>query len=176
MAHGPALPTGFFPGGRVHFSHVLFFLSASISVSMAFFHSSDFKASCVVDGICSEHKAAAKALASLDKLPVAMFATWYLDLGATFSGEYLLGGTPLFSLGGREYLLVVSAGSTCSVTGSTSLATGSTCSTAGLTCSTSGSTYVVHSEFSLFLTSGIMLDGLSSVVQMLYTGRFEVQV
>ncbi|KAJ0929321.1 hypothetical protein HanPSC8_Chr04g0136301 [Helianthus annuus] len=86
-------PTGFFPGGRVHFSHVLFFLSASISVSMAFFHSSDFKASCVVYGICSEHKATANALASLDKFPVVMFATGYLDLGATF---YLLGGTPLF--------------------------------------------------------------------------------
>ncbi|MFS7995142.1 hypothetical protein Hanom_Chr12g01114541 [Helianthus anomalus] len=31
----------------MHFSHVLFFLRASISVSIAFFHSSDFKASCV---------------------------------------------------------------------------------------------------------------------------------
>ncbi|KAF5819696.1 hypothetical protein HanXRQr2_Chr02g0080491 [Helianthus annuus] len=66
-----------------------------------------------------------------------MFATGYLDLGVTFSGEYLLGGTPLFSLGGREYLPVVSAvpGSTCSVTGSTSSTTGSTCSTFGSTCS-----------------------------------------
>ncbi|MFS7918607.1 hypothetical protein Hanom_Chr03g00203141 [Helianthus anomalus] len=128
-------PTGFFPGGRVHFSHVLFFLSASISVSIAFFHSSELNASCVVDGICSEHKAAVIALASLDKFPVAMFATGYLDLEVTFSGEYLLGGIPLFSLGGREYLPVVSPalGSTCSVTGSTSSTTGSTCSTSGST-------------------------------------------
>ncbi|KAJ0851885.1 hypothetical protein HanRHA438_Chr14g0631961 [Helianthus annuus] len=29
-------PTGFFPGGRVHFSHVSFFIRASISVLIAF--------------------------------------------------------------------------------------------------------------------------------------------
>ncbi|KAJ0795558.1 hypothetical protein HanPI659440_Chr04g0151811 [Helianthus annuus] len=158
---------------------MLFFLRASISVSIAFFHSSELNASCVVDGICSEHKAAVNALASLDKFPVAMFATGYLDLGVTFSGEYLLGGTPLFSLGGREYLPVVSAvpSSTCSVTGSTSSTTGSTCSTLGSTCSVgsvvvgsvcspvvSKSQDIVNLEFSLFLTSGIMLDGLFSVV------------
>ncbi|MFS7946879.1 hypothetical protein Hanom_Chr06g00541541 [Helianthus anomalus] len=115
-----------------------------------FFHSFDSKASCVIDDVCLEHKAVANALASLDKFLVTMFATGYLDLGATFSGEYLLGGTPLFSFGVRKYLPVVSA------------ATGLTCSTIGLTSSVC---YVVaDSTYGWSFFSGIVLRRLCGCV------------
>ncbi|MFS7951093.1 hypothetical protein Hanom_Chr07g00590911 [Helianthus anomalus] len=80
-------PTGFFPEGRTLFSHVLFFIRAPISSSIAFFQFCDFKACSIVLGISSLYKDEVKACASLEKLPMEMFAMGYLDDFGSFSRE-----------------------------------------------------------------------------------------
>ncbi|MFS7906390.1 hypothetical protein Hanom_Chr01g00058651 [Helianthus anomalus] len=57
-------PTGFFPGGRVHFSQVSFFFRASISVLIAFSQFSYSKACFTLVGVCSEYNEETNALAS----------------------------------------------------------------------------------------------------------------
>ncbi|KAJ0873413.1 hypothetical protein HanPSC8_Chr11g0452311 [Helianthus annuus] len=110
-------PTGFFPGGSTHFSHVLFLKSASISISIASFQFSESNACSTEFGSCSSYREAVKALASLDKFPLAMFVTGYLEGLVSFSGEYRFGGIPLLTLGGKTYLSVACPsciGSPCS--------------------------------------------------------------
>ncbi|KAL9997936.1 hypothetical protein Hdeb2414_s0591g00920521 [Helianthus debilis subsp. tardiflorus] len=167
-------PTGFLSSGMIHFSHVSFFLRASISDFMASFQFFDLSACSTVVGVASEYREATNALAFCDRFPLATFAIGYFELRASFSGEYLFGGTPLFALGGRAYLPVVSVatGSTCSVYSvAVSDVVGSTCSvcfvvTASVcspVISLSWLEDIENSGFIVFLTSGIKLDGVSSV-------------
>nr|GLL25417.1 hypothetical protein Itr_chr04CG19880 [Ipomoea trifida] len=53
-----------------------------------------------VAGVSSEYSDETKALASLDRFPLAMLVTGYFDPRVSFSGEYRFGGIPLFALGG----------------------------------------------------------------------------
>nr|GEY52215.1 hypothetical protein [Tanacetum cinerariifolium] len=93
--------TDFFPSGKTQVSHVLFFSRALISSFIAFLQCLDFYACSIVVGTSLEYNDEIKALAPLDRFPSAMFATGYLHLLDSFSGEYLFGGTPRLDLGGR---------------------------------------------------------------------------
>ncbi|MFS8028804.1 hypothetical protein Hanom_Chr16g01514761 [Helianthus anomalus] len=128
----------------MHFSHVLFFIRACISVSIAYFQFFLPCASFTEPGICSEYREVTNAFALLDKFPLTILATGYFEVLVSLSGEYRFGGTPLLALGGRGYLPVVSAatGSTCS----TSSKSGSPCSTSGSACGVGS--VVVGSMFS----------------------------
>ncbi|KAM0019769.1 hypothetical protein Hdeb2414_s0025g00659551 [Helianthus debilis subsp. tardiflorus] len=113
-------PTVFFPLGRVHFSHVLFFIRACISVSIASFQFFWAWASFMELGICSEYSEVMNAFALLDKFPSTILATGYLEFLVSFSGEYRFGGTPLLALGGKTYVPVVTEPPSCCSLDSTS--------------------------------------------------------
>ncbi|GJX90977.1 hypothetical protein Tco_0344303 [Tanacetum coccineum] len=70
---------------------------------MAFFYFSDFKACSTFDGASYEYKLAKNAFASLDRFPLAMLATGYIELMEVFSRVYHFGGIPLFDLAESIY-------------------------------------------------------------------------
>ncbi|KAJ0948652.1 hypothetical protein HanRHA438_Chr01g0029661 [Helianthus annuus] len=128
-------PTVFFPLGRTHFSHVLFFIRARISVSIAPFQFFLPWASFTELGIFSEYSEVTNAFALLDKFPSTILVVGYLKFLVSLSGEYRFGGTPLLALRGKMYVPgVVPEPPSCCSLDSTSPYTALFCSTIS-TCS-----------------------------------------
>ena len=96
-------PTVFFPLSSIHLSHVLFFFSAEITSFIASRHFGFWKASSVLRGRELEYRLVWNATAVCAKLFISRLIG-NRDLCDSNSGLYLLGGTPLFLLGGNSYL------------------------------------------------------------------------